>query len=120
MRRLLIFFFLIVTSSSVLAQSVDCSAITQQAIEATRKVCANLEHNQACYGNAKIDIKPRANVRLAFAKPGDVAPIASLEAITTNPIDTDDKSWGLSLLNIHADLLDGNLTAVLFGQASIG
>src|SRR5689334_22810486 len=120
MRRLLIFLFVIVTSSSVLAQSVDCSAITQKAIEATRKVCAKLENNQACYGNPKIDIKPRANVRLAFAKSGDVAPIASLESITTSPIDTDAKAWGLALLNIRADLLAGNLTALAFGQASIG
>jgi hypothetical protein len=120
MRRIIFLFFLFITSGSVLAQSVDCAAITQQAIESTRKVCANLDHNQACYGNPKIDIKSRANVRLAFTKPGDVVPIASLETITTSPLDTDAKSWGLALLNIRADLLDGNLTALAFGQASIG
>jgi uncharacterized protein YraI len=120
MRRLVILFFLIITSGSVLAQSVDCAAMTQKAIEATRKACARLERNQACYGNAKVEIKPRANVRLAFAKAGDVAPLASLETITTGPFDAASKTWGLALLNIRADLLDGNLTALAFGQASMG
>ncbi|MBA3869523.1 MAG: hypothetical protein H0X30_10240 [Anaerolineae bacterium] len=120
MRRIVILFIVIITSGSVLAQSVDCAAITQKAIESTRKVCTTLKQNQACYGNAKVEIKPRANVRLAFAKAGDVAPLASLETITTSPFDADSKTWGLALLNIRADLLDGNLTALVFGQASIG
>ncbi len=117
---MVILFFLIITSGSVFAQSVDCAAIAQKAIEATRKVCTDIERNQACYGNAKVEIKPRANVRLAFAKAGDVAPLASLETISTSLFDADSKSWGLALLNIRADLLDGNLTALAFGQASIG
>src|SRR5215212_3469057 len=120
MRRMVILFFLIITSGSVVAQSVDCAATAQKAIEAARKVCADIERNQACYGNAKVEIKPRANVRLAFAKAGDVAPLASLEIISTSPFDADSKSWGLALLNIRADLLGGSLTALAFGQASIG
>jgi len=120
MRRIIIFCFLIITSGSVLAQSVDCSTITQKAIESARKVCAKIGNNQACYGNANVEIKPRSNVRLAFSKAGDVAPLASLETITTSPFDTKSKTWGLALLNMRADLLDGNLTALVFGQASIG
>ncbi len=116
MRRLLIPLFIILISSSVLAQSVDCAAITQKAIEATRKVCTGLEHNQACYGNAKIEIQPRDNVRLVFAKSGDVAPLASLKSLSTTAFDAASKNWGLALLNIRADLLDGNLTAVAFGK----
>jgi len=116
MRRLLIPLFLILMSSSVLAQSVDCAAITQKAIEATRKACVDLEHNQACYGNAKVEIQARDNVRLAFAKVGDVAPIASLKSISTTAFDADSKNWGLAFLNIRADLLSGNLTAIAFGK----
>lgn len=116
MRRLLIPLFIILMSSSVLAQSVDCTAITQKAIEAARKVCTGLDHNQACYGNAKVEIQPRDNVRLAFAKSGDVAPLASLKSISTTVFDADTKNWGLALLSIRADLLEGDLTAVAFGK----
>jgi hypothetical protein len=120
MRRIVFLCLLIITSGSVLAQSVDCATIAQKAIEATRKVCAGIERNQACYGNVKVEIKPQANVRLAFAKAGDVAPLASLETLSTSPFDASSKTWGLALMNIRADLLDGNLTALAFGQASLG
>ena len=103
MRRIVVLFFLLITSGSVIAQSLDCTAIAQKAIETTRKVCANIERNQACYGNAKVEIKPRSNVRLAFAKAGDVAPLASLETISTSSFDADAENWGLALLNIRAD-----------------
>ncbi len=119
MRRILILFFVIITSGSVLAQTVDCAVIAQKAIEATRKACVDLERNQACYGNPKVEIQPRPNVRLAFAKAGDVAPLSALQSISTTAFDVDSKSWGLALLNIRADLLDGNLTALSFGQVSI-
>lgn len=120
MRRIVILFFLISVSGSVIAQSVDCAAMAQKAIEATRKICAGIEHNQACYGNVKVEIKPRPNVRLAFAKAGDVAPLASLEAISTSLFDADSKTWGLVLMNIRADLVNDSLTALAFGQVTLG
>ncbi|MBI1282079.1 MAG: SH3 domain-containing protein [Anaerolineaceae bacterium] len=114
MRRLLITLFLILMSSSVLAQSVDCAAVAQKAVESARKACVDMENNQACYGNPKVEIQPRDNVRLAFAKAGDVAPIASLKSIST--VAFDDNNWGLALLNVRADLVNGNVTAVSFGK----
>lgn len=119
MRRILISLFCILLSSSVLAQSVDCTTIAQKAIESARKACTKLEQNQACYGNAKVEIQPRDNVRLAFAKAGDVAPLASLKSVSTSVFDADAKTWGLSIMNVRADLLDGNLTTIAFGKTTL-
>lgn len=118
MRRIVILFFLLITSGSVLAQTVDC-AFSQKAIEATRKACADLEQNQACYGNATVEVQPRPNVRLAFSDVGDVVALSAFEAITTSAYNPDDESWGMTLMNIRADLLEGSITALAFGETSV-
>ncbi len=119
MRRILCVLFFFVFSSSVLADTLDCPAFAQKTIEAARKVCSAIDLNQACYGNSKIEIQPRDNMRLSFSKSGDVAPLAALKSLTTTAFDAAQSNWGLSLLNMRLNLIEGSVSAVAFGKTSI-
>lgn len=119
MRRFALLFFVFLLGGTALARTVDCAPVVQQTIEAVRKACVNLEPNHACYGSATVEVQPRPNIRLAFAKSGDVVPLSALKSISTTLYSADEDEWGMALLNIRADLLDGNLTAIAFGQTAV-
>ncbi|MCA0455893.1 MAG: SH3 domain-containing protein [Chloroflexi bacterium] len=119
MHRLAILFLFLVTSGSALAQSLDCVAFTQNVIETTREACSTLEQNQACYGNAIVEVQPRPNVRLDFSESGDIVSLAAFESISTAAFDADDETWGMSLMNIRSDIAEGHLTALAFGQTTV-
>lgn len=119
MRRIVILFFLLITSGSVLAQTVDCAAFSQKVVEATRKACADLQQNQACYGNETVEVQPRPNVRLAFGDVGDIVALSAFEAISTTGYNDEDETWGMVPMNIRGDLTEGSISALAFGETSV-
>jgi uncharacterized protein YraI len=110
---------LVLFSSTILAQSLDCPVIARQIIESARKACTEVGLNEACYGSAEVTVQPRPNIRLDFAEPGDVVTLAALESLSTTVFDPQSESWGLALLNLRANIIEGHLTAVVFGQVEM-
>ncbi|MEZ4670570.1 MAG: SH3 domain-containing protein [Anaerolineae bacterium] len=118
-RIVVLFVLTLFFTSTVLAQAPDCPAIIQQLIEAARENCSEIGLNQACYGSPEITIQPRPNVRLDFSKPGDTVALSAIESLSTSAFNPEAESWGLSVLNLRADLIEDHLTAVAFGQVEL-
>ena len=55
MRRLLP---LLALCTAVAAQDDTCPGIVSEALEATDSACADVERNQACYGNLQVELAP--------------------------------------------------------------
>lgn len=110
---------LILLSSAVLAQSLDCPALGQPIIDSARQSCAEVGQNQACYASAEVTVQPRPNIRLDFSEPGDVVTLSALESLSTSAFDPETETWGIAVLNIRANLVEGHLTAAAFGQVEI-
>jgi hypothetical protein len=118
---LLILMMMCIAPLTVLAQA--CPAIVGQALKATHDACANLERNQACYGNISLEATPRDGVRFVFNKPGDVVSLAAVSGLKLSSMNAAEDQWGVALLKLQANLPDTlpgqNVTALLFGDVTI-
>ena len=108
----------------LLAQSVDCSALVQQALQNTQEICGPAARNEACYGHDMLQIEPQPNVRLfEFDTAGDVVAVSALQSLRTAPLDETTGVWGVALLRLQANLPDTlpgqNVTFLIFGDTEI-
>jgi hypothetical protein len=114
--------FSIILSGSVIAQET-CDAIVQEAIETASRNCDSLRRNQVCYGNNMIDAEAAADISdFTFETPGDIVGIASIASIRLGNRIAETGEWGISLMNLQADLPDdesGNIIMVIFGDVEI-
>ncbi len=110
MRRLVVlaaFLMLsIVIAEGVTAQET-CSTFVNQALQALSSNCGNLSRNSACYGFNHVDATfGDALTPEAFAHPNDRVELASLQSITTSPMDVQTAQWGIAVIKAQADLPD--------------
>lgn len=102
------------------AQDGDsCPALVQQALSDVETACAALGRNEACYGNTRVQAQPD---ELAFAAPGDLVDVSTLEGLQLSSMDVATSEWGISLLQLQASLPDDsaeNVELVLFGNVEI-
>jgi len=77
-----------------------------QALSQASTLCANLDRNNACYGNNNITANFRdPSIPLdVFDQPGEIVDIADLHSIETTPVDASESIWGVGLMRIQADL----------------
>jgi uncharacterized protein YraI len=120
LRRLTLpFITLLLTVSLVAAQNADCVAGVQAIIEAAQAACPNVGINEVCYGSAPLTVQPRPNVRLNFSEPGDIATLAAVESLIGSPFDAEAGEGAVAIMNIRANLLEGAVRLVAFGDFEI-
>lgn len=101
-----------------------CPALVDDALERVGTLCADTRRNQACYGNFLMDITQRPNTQpVAFTRPGDIADLAVIQSLRTQPLNLINGTWGVGLLRFQANLpttLPGqNVTMLVFGDVQI-
>ncbi|PJF22082.1 MAG: hypothetical protein CUN56_07820 [Phototrophicales bacterium] len=121
---LLMFFTLCLAPATALTQSLTCSAIVQTALAAVDELCTDLGRNQACYGNISVSAVPREGVTdFTFEQTGDVIDVSDLQSMRLAPMDVENGTWGVAVMNLQANLPDTlpgqNVTFVLFGDVEI-
>jgi len=99
----------------------SCGAEIEDALERVGTVCEGVGRNQACYGNAMIDVRLRPNLQaVAFERVGDIADLAVFERIQTTPYSDMMETWGIALLkaqvNLPRSLPGQNVTFLLYGD----
>src|SRR5664279_2880744 len=110
MRRLIIvaaFMLLSVTLvASVVAQTA-CPDFVAQALQQLSSNCGDLPRNSACYGYNHViatfftPLSPDA-----FSHPNDRVDLASMQSITTSPLDVQTAQWGIAIIKAQANLPD--------------
>ncbi len=105
------------------AENNTCQEILTRAMQTLDSTCNGVGRNKACYGNNLVKAEPNGSASLKFDTTGDVASIRDIRTISTSPLNTDQGTWGLSLLKLQANLPDSlpgqNVTFVVFGDTSI-
>lgn len=115
-RLFLTLFFLTCTVALVQAQAADCPSLIETMLQSIADVCNPLSRNAACYGAKTVESVTFENPRPAnfFQAVGDRSDLLKLREIHPQPLNMADKSFGVALLNIQA-----NVPNTLPGQAVI-
>lgn len=108
MRRLLVFTAFLVLSvvavTAVTAQET-CPSFVTQALQDLSNNCGDLARNSACYGfNHVTATFFNGFMPEDFTQPNDRVQLASLESITTSPLNVDTAEWGIAILKVQADI----------------
>jgi len=114
-----ILLILSIAPAALSAQENVCPALVQAAVEQVREECADLENNTICYGNPSLNIQPRPNIRIVFAEPGDRVTLSVVETLNSSPFDPLTGNWGVASLGVRANLPDGALALLSFGDVSL-
>lgn len=82
-----------------------CPALVEEAINQVGTLCADLSRNNACYGNTNVQAEFSEAVEADyFTTPGSRANLRIVESLRTAPFDLDEQVWGISVMNIQANL----------------
>lgn len=124
MRKLLASLVLLLLSLVIIAQTEDCPAIVETALNAIDTLCEDAGRNQACYGNVAIETVFQSDVMdITFADVGDIVDMGAIQSMQLSPMDEDENKWGLALLRLQANIPDTvpgqNVTFLLFGDVEI-
>jgi len=124
-RRTLIFVVLVialVAPSLTVAQSNAgvCRSLVASSLASVGSACANLGGGMACYGNEELEIETFDPLPAdAFSEAGDRTDLMNVIEVRTLPANTSDRTLGVSVLNIQANvprtLSDGGLVVVAIG-----
>lgn len=103
------------------AAQATCPELVQEALAATDEYCQAAERNEACYGNVSIDAELAEG--LSFEQQGDIVPLEGIQRLTLAGLDTDEGTWGVTLMRLQADIPESmpgsNVTFLLFGDVEI-
>lgn len=111
-------------SIAIVAQTTDCPALVQNALDTIDETCAETGRNQACYGNTLIDLEPQVDAEIdSFSIPGDTVALNDVAMMTLAPLDEVSETWGVALMKLQASIPDTspgqNVTFLLFGDVVI-
>lgn len=106
------------------AQDESCPELATTAFQTMVSSCRLAGRNQVCYGNGLVEATFTENPSdTEFDKPGDVADVFQLESLRLHPMDTQAGTWGISLMNLQANLPDTvpgqAVTFLLFGDVEV-
>lgn len=105
------------------AQTPDtCPALVTYAVTQLATNCANTDGNSACYGYEAVNATFRDTVEPDyFSEPGDRAELTTIEAVQTGAFDLQEQEWGLSLMNVQANLPNAlpSVVYVLLGGVEV-
>lgn len=119
----MVFFGLLMLLSVVVvsAQNGTCSAIVNEVLIRVEDICADIERNQACYGNSAVSVIERETIQ--FASAGDIANVSAIESLRLSPLDEDSEAWGVAVMRLQTNVpntLPGqNVTFLLFGDVEL-
>jgi hypothetical protein len=105
--------FLIQTQVIAQPGVATCQPLVQQALDQLGDNCDSLDRNNVCYGFSLIQAS-LADEALAFEVPRDRAEIGLVTSLRTSPLDENEDTWGIAVLNTQA-----NLPGTLPGQGVI-
>lgn len=129
MRRFLVLCWIVMllgSSFNALAQTRGgvCPGVVNQALADLGTNCANMDRNSACYGFNNVEAS--FNIPVApdfFTQPNDRAELLAINALKTGRLDLLDDRWGVSLLNVQANLPDAlpgqSVVFVLLGGVEV-
>lgn len=123
-RKTLLFAIFAVLGVVITAQSDDCPAIVETALNSLDTICTDVGRNQACYGNISIDTEFQSDVSdIHFADVGDIIDVNTIRSMQLSPMEESEDKWGLVLLRLQANIPDTlpgqNVTFLLFGDVKI-
>jgi len=103
---------LLAVSQVAIAQNLDtCPALVNNALTQVGVNCAGMARNTACYGFRDItkgvvegDVDPNFTWTPDQPEPGARIELTTTEAIQTGPFDLLNRTWGLSVLELQANL----------------
>lgn len=106
------------------AQTETCPVIVQNVLDSADDICSATGRNQVCYVNLQAEITPQdPTIRIKFDQPGDLVNLDYVETMVMSPMNTQDETWGVSLMKLQANLPDTlpgqNVTMLLFGDVEI-
>ncbi len=110
-RFALVLFFLMLSGSPVIvaAQTTDgvCPGVVNDALSQLGTNCANMARNSACYGFNNVDTVFNVPVPSDFfTATNERADLLTIDTIRTVALNLADDQWGVSLLNVQANLPD--------------
>lgn len=117
-----VLFILLFFAIPSLAQNADCPVVEQAALSEAHLWCAEMEANQACFGNANLAaaLYSTADSQLRFQLPGDTLPLTSLNTLNSS---ADGGLWGVALARTLAYPVDswqsGEVAMLIFGNVSL-
>lgn len=115
-RFVISFIAVILLYTQVQAQEDDvCLTTVQTAFTANAAACANLPANTVCYGSGRLALESRAE-NPVFAEPGSKLAAADLEYLALNGFQDANTGYGVAIFTPSADLSEGVLTMVAFGD----
>ncbi len=131
-RRQLFIIILVVLGTCLSAVSITsaqgdtetCAAVVSEALTALGTNCANLARGTTCLGSEPV-AKTSFSEDVAadfYTQAGDRAELAVTNAIQTGPLDLEQGTWGLNVMNVDAnvpDSLDKGVIYVQFGGVEV-
>lgn len=119
------FLLLLFSVSFVTAQEeMTCPAVVEQALTAVGENCSGLERNNSCYGYNRVDTQFVSEIpEDFFSTPSDRAPLIDIVQMHTAPMDIENETWGIAVMNVQANVpntLPGQaVTFILLGNTVI-
>lgn len=111
------FYFILIFLTATVAQAQgDCPVIVDEALLRVGDNCGGIERNSACYGASLVKSTP-ITVPMPpdfFVTPGDRAQLIEFREIQPQPLNEEDHTFGVAVLNVQADV-----PGTLPGQAVI-
>lgn len=103
---LIVCFALSVSAASAQSQPYStCPALVTYAVSQLATNCASADGNSVCYGYQGVNATFTDSVDPDdFTDAGDQVPLTNVQAVQTGPFDLDAQEWGLSFMNVRANL----------------
>ena len=109
---------LVIVPNMIQGQEVadeTCTALVQQAFDAVGNSCTEMDRNNACYGYNLVNAEfADQGATESFSVPSDRTALTNLTNIVTAPLDTEQDTWGIAVMNVQA-----NVPGSLPGQAAV-
>lgn len=122
MPRLVAALMVVFLGLTTAAAQTDCPALVRAAIETAASTCEATGRNQLCYGHPAITAMMRITSEAAFGNPGDLLNVEGVQRLELSPMNLDDETWAVAMMNIQADLpasTSENVSLLLIGGAAL-
>lgn len=111
-------------SVMIVAAQGTCEGLLEDALFAVEDSCQSMGRNEACYGYQQVEASFLVDVDDDyFTQPADISMIAELETIRTAPLNLNNDTWGVAVMNVQANLpntLPGqSVTFMLLGDVEV-
>ncbi len=110
-QRLVLTIALLVLFTGVLApastQEETCPIIVQEAMNTVGDACSVLNRDEACYGNHQVQAEFWDTAGPpSFSAPADRVALVDLKQVIASPLNPEQQTWGMAVLNLQANLPD--------------